>query len=143
MENNLTEFYTQKGYDLANPEDITIAMEDYLEMICRQGGANGIHVRDLAKLLHVKPSSASKMAAQLKELGYVQKESYGRVFLTEKGIRKGEYLLFRHRIVYDFLCWINHSAEELYETERLEHYVSAKTVMNMQKILVKNTLSSR
>ena len=132
------EFYTQKGYELKEPLKITIAMEDYLEMNCRQGGENGMHVRDLAEKLHVKPSSASKMTGQLKKMGYVSKENYGRVFLTDKGREKGEYLLFRHRIIYEFLCYLNNSRDELYETERLEHYFSERTVRNMQRVLEKN-----
>lgn len=140
-QNKMSEFHTQKGYDLTQSFDMTIAMEDYLEMICRQGGSDGIHVRDLAQLLHVKASSASKMVMQLKKMGYVNKENYGRVFLTEKGEQKGDYLLFRHRIIHEFLCFLNHSKDELYETERLEHYCSEKTVMNMQKMLAQRPLS--
>ncbi|MRN26672.1 metal-dependent transcriptional regulator, partial [Romboutsia ilealis] len=32
---NRNNFYTQKGYELHNTDDLTASMEDYLEMICR------------------------------------------------------------------------------------------------------------
>lgn len=35
LDNESREFYTLKGYRLQNGGDITEAMEDYLEMICR------------------------------------------------------------------------------------------------------------
>ena len=34
-------FYTQKGYQMRNRHSLTGAMEDYLEMICRQAKAEG------------------------------------------------------------------------------------------------------
>ena len=55
-------FYTQNGYDRADTGPLTTAMEDYLEMITRIVRENGYaKVGDLSKLLHVKPSSVTKM----------------------------------------------------------------------------------
>ena len=65
-----SQFRTLPGYDKLSARPLTRSMEDYLEMICRlclQDSFARIH--DLAEHLHVKPSSASKMAALLKEQG--------------------------------------------------------------------------
>jgi len=132
-----TEFRTQKGYDMTENSEMTTAMEDYLEMICRRAGVDGIHVRDLANDLHVKPSSASKMIGQLKKLEFVTQENYGTIYLTAKGRQVGEYLLFRHRVIHRFLCFLNQSQDELYETERLEHFFSKTTIINLKKMLDK------
>ena len=57
-------FYTMKGYELAADAQITTAMEDYLEMICRleEEEAGPVRIRALSQKLHVKPSSAGKRA---------------------------------------------------------------------------------
>ena len=35
------DFYTQKGYQMRSGKPVTSAMEDYLEMICRQARMEG------------------------------------------------------------------------------------------------------
>ena len=55
-------FYTQKGYEMRSGQTVTSAMEDYLEMICRQARTEGYaRINFLAQRLNVRPSSASKM----------------------------------------------------------------------------------
>lgn len=129
-------FYTQSGYDRADSGPLTTAMEDYLEMICRltqTGGYTRISV--LARVLHVQPSSASKMAVLLKARGYLAAERYGYLRLTEKGAQAGEYLLYRHNVLHRLLCRINGSDDELEQTERIEHYIDARTVHNIAAFL--------
>ena len=66
------DFYTQKGYQMRSQHALTGAMEDYLEMICRQAEADGCaRIGLLAEGLNVRPSSASKMVYQLRTLGLV------------------------------------------------------------------------
>ncbi len=66
------EFYTLKGYQLNEELELTSAMEDYLEMVCRLYKSSGsVRVSELSKMLNVKPSSVTKMVQQLKDLGYV------------------------------------------------------------------------
>ena len=84
------DFYTLKGYQMQNDGALTAAMEDYLEMIYRvvqQTGA--VRIQELAQRLHGKPSSASKMALNLKNGGYLEFEPYGTVAMTEKGMEPG------------------------------------------------------
>ena len=55
-------FYTIKGYQIQEGAELTPAMEDYLEMICRLMETHTVvRLGELAEVLHVKPSSASKM----------------------------------------------------------------------------------
>ena len=85
-----TGFYTQKGYQMRSQHALTGAMEDYLEMICRQAEADGCaRIGLLAEGLNVRPSSASKMVYQLRALGLVAFEKYGLIQPTEKGGRWG------------------------------------------------------
>ena len=129
-------FYTLKGYSLLKPREITSSMEDYLEMIFRlhREGAP-VHIKDLAGRLHVRPSSASKMAGNLKKQGLVCFEKYGTVSLTCDGLTLGEYLLFRHEVLHRFFCFLNQKENQLEQVEKVEHFIEAETVYNIQKWL--------
>jgi Mn-dependent DtxR family transcriptional regulator len=130
------DFHTLRGYDRIDPGEISHAMEDYLEMICRHTGSGEyLRVNRLASLLNVTPPSASKMAARLKESGMVDFEPYGLITLTDKGRELGEYLLRRHEIVSRFFCWVNHTQSELELAEKIEHYLDRRTVENMARLL--------
>jgi DtxR family Mn-dependent transcriptional regulator len=129
-------FRTPNGYDKTENSIFTPAMEDYLEMIRRmEDSENTIHVNHLAKKLHVKPSSASKMVSHLKEKELVSSEKYGLIQLTKEGRKIGDYLLHRHAVIHRFLCWVNHSEDELLQTERIEHFIDERTVQNMEQFL--------
>ena len=135
-ENEAQEFYTLTGYQHREQAQITPAMEDYLEMIYRlsreeQPGGRVVRRRDIAEQLHVRPASASKMTAQLKELGYIEAQKYGYICLTDKGRDLGRYLLFRHEVLHRFLCLLNNSENELEQAEKLEHFLTRKTIGNL------------
>jgi len=127
---NDNEFYTLKGYSSMTAEDeLTTAMEDYLEMIYRMYLADKhIRIKTLSEVLHVRPSSASKMATILKQSGYIDFEKYGHITLTEKGKEVGDYLLCRHNILHEFFCYINRSENELTLVEKIEHFIDRRTL---------------
>jgi len=77
------------------------------------------------------PSSASKMVDHLKESGLVQAERYGYIRPTPEGIALGDYLLYRHNLLNQFLCYINHSDNELEQVERIEHFIDERTIRNI------------
>ena len=131
------DFYTMKGYEIKEEgrEKLTTSMEDYLEMICRITlDGKPVHVGDLSKKLHVRPSSVTKMIQQLGEAGYIHAEKYGIIFLTDKGREEGRYLLDRHRIIHSFLCALNHTKNELEQVEKIEHFLNRQTVENLKKL---------
>ena len=132
MENN-DGFYTLKGYSLNESEDLTSSMEDYLEMICRiLQESEVVRISELAENLHVKPSSASKMVNNLKDSGYLEFHKYGYVAVTPKGKAAGKYLLKRHKILNEFLCLLNNTEDELEQVEKIEHFISKKTLRNLE-----------
>lgn len=129
-------FHTPKGYRKKNSNQLTESMEDYLEMICRYAASDGYaRVNVLASKLHVKPSSASKMVAHLKELELVEFEHYGIIQPTPKGLALGHYLLHRHEVLHEFLCCLNQSECELEQVEQIEHYMNENTVANLENLL--------
>lgn len=132
---NGNDFYTQKGYELHNTDDLTASMEDYLEMICRMLKEQDIvRIQALSENLHVKPSSTSKMVNALKERGYISFKKYGYLTATPKGMEAGEYLLYRHNILHEFLCALNESENELEQVEKIEHFINRKTIANLQRL---------
>lgn len=133
--NETDEFYTLKGYQAKADCDLTAAMEDYLEMICRiirQG--DRVRVNDLSQRLHVKPSSVSKMIQQLHLAGYLHAEKYSMISLTPKGRKTGNYLLYRHEVIHRFLCVVNNSDNELEQVEKIEHFLDRNTVENLDAL---------
>lgn len=139
MESN--RFFTQKGYELQNQEELSASMEDYLEMIYRMlRESQCVRIHALAEQLHVKPSSASKMVASLKEKGYIEFEHYGYLTATKKGQETGDYLLYRHDILHRFLCRLNQSENELEQVEKIEHYLNKNTIENLEKLLQSGAL---
>lgn len=130
------EYYTLKGYAQLSDSCMTSAMEDYLEMITRMGAANGsVRVVDLAKLLHVKASSVTKMIRQLASVGLVDSEKYAAIVLTDKGKELGNYLLYRHDILHRFLCILNNSDNELEQVEKIEHFLDKRTIKNLESLI--------
>ena len=130
------DFYTQKGYEMRHHQTITAAMEDYLEMICRQAAAEGyVRINFLAGKLNVRPSSASKMVYQLRDLGLVSFEKYGLIQPTLEGWTLGRYLLYRHDVLHRFFCLVNGSTDELEQVEQVEHYLNEETVRNLEALL--------
>ena len=133
-ENN--RFYTLKGYAMMENNAITSSMEDYLEMIYRiRSAGETVRIGALAEMLNVRPSSASKMVSNLKKHGLVSSEKYGYIKLTDAGSELGKYLVFRHDTLHRFLCYINQSDNELEQVEKIEHFINAKTIGNIEKLL--------
>jgi len=133
-ENN--QFYTLKGYALLENNAITSSMEDYLEMIYRiHVTGEAVRVGVVADKLNVKPSSATKMVANLKNQGLIWSEKYGYIRLTEAGIKLGQYLVFRHDTLHRLLCYINQSDNELEQVEKIEHFINTETVENIKRLL--------
>lgn len=130
------DFHTLKGYQLISTNKMTNSMEDYLEMICRHAQMQDyVRMNVLAADLHVKPSSASKMVTHLKDLGLVEFEKYGMITLTQEGWELGRYLLYRHEVLHQFLCLVNHSKCELEQVEKIEHFFNKETVTNIETLV--------
>jgi DtxR family Mn-dependent transcriptional regulator len=131
------EFHTVRGYQLLqqNSRLLTSAMEDYLEMVCRNAGEDGyMRIRELAQKLNVRASSATKMIQKLGELGFIKYRRYGMIELTEAGKQLGEYLLQRHRVIEQFLSMLGITENLLVETELIEHHISPNTLKRLEML---------
>jgi DtxR family transcriptional regulator, manganese transport regulator len=133
----ISQYRTVRGYQLDNQQEneLTPAMEDYLEMVCRQCRENGYtRVNRISELLNVRPSSASKMIARLVKLGYLKYDLYDSILLEEKGEQEGAYLLYRHNTVEQFLRLIGND-DPLKEVELIEHALNVSTVEQVSNLL--------
>lgn len=128
-------FYTLKGYGNSAEDGLSPAMEDYLEMISRLS-LEGVPVRvgGLSRMLHVRPSSVTKMLSQLQRSGHLRAERYGEIALTERGRAVGDYLLYRHGVIQRFLQALNGSLDELEQAEKIEHFLRRATVENLDRL---------
>ncbi len=134
-------FHTLKGYQLIDKPKLTASMEDYLEMIYRLLKTQPhVRIKLLAKKLNVRPPSASKMVHQLKNMELVDFEKYGNIKPTQKGLMLGNYFLYRHDVLMEFLCLVNNTSDELEQVEKIEHFVEERTVYNLDKCI--NVLKS-
>ena len=95
----------------------------------------------LQQHLMVRPSTVNGIVDRLEEKGLVTRstgKTDGRcriLRLTEKGAQAGAYLLYRHDVLNRLLRRINGSADELEQTERIEHYIDVRTVRNIDAFL--------
>lgn len=125
------DFHTVRGYQLLEQSRrlLTSAMEDYLEMIYRHSLVEGsMRVNTLARLLNVRPPSATSMVKKLTTLGLINYKKYDIIFLTEKGAALGKLLLERHSSVELFLKNLGVAENCLDDTERMEHILSDETL---------------
>lgn len=130
-------FYTLKGYKIKNKNQITEAMEDYIEMIYRETKEKAITIKHLSEKLNVKPSSTSKMINRLKEIELVNFKKYSTITLTKKGIKKGKYLMWRHKTLEQFFKKLNKNNYKLEQIEKIEHYIDHITLKNIENITKK------
>lgn len=130
-----SKFHTVRGYQRLEKQDnqLTSAMEDYLEMIYRNILEEGyMRVNTLSELLNVAAPSATKMVQNLSKLGYINYKRYGIILLTEQGKNRGKYLLNRHNSIAAFLRNLGVEKEILADTELIEHDISEATLEAIQ-----------
>lgn len=83
---------------------LTYAQKKYLFAIYRLG-MNGsvISSSDVSRLVGVSKVSTVKMTQRLSDEGYILKEPYGKISLTESGIKAASSLFTSSVILCDFL----------------------------------------
>ena len=108
---------------------ITRAVEDYLEaLLMLEEEGKPLEITEIAKHLNVSKPAATQMMNELKENGFVEKERYGSIQLTEEGREIGQATLHRHNVLKKLLMSIGVS-EELAEEDccKIEHVISEET----------------
>ncbi|MGN1120422.1 MAG: metal-dependent transcriptional regulator [Oscillospiraceae bacterium] len=84
--------------------ELTYAQKKYLFAIYKlsqNGGA--VKSSDVAKLVGVSKASTAIMTERLSESGFIEKEYYGKIALTESGIKAANPIFTNCVIIRDFL----------------------------------------
>ncbi|PAF22611.1 manganese transport transcriptional regulator [Terribacillus saccharophilus] len=108
----------------------TPSMEDYIEQIYILMEQKGYaRVSDIAENLQVHPSSVTKMVQKLDKDEYLKYEKYRGLILTDKGEQVGKRLVYRHKLLEDFLRIIGVEEENIYQdVEGIEHHMSWNSI---------------
>ncbi|WP_077308718.1 transcriptional regulator MntR [Terribacillus halophilus] len=108
----------------------TPSMEDYIEQIYILMEQKGYaRVSDIAENLQVHPSSVTKMVQKLDKDEYLKYEKYRGLILTDKGERVGKRLVYRHKLLEDFLRIIGVEEKNIYQdVEGIEHHMSWNSI---------------
>lgn len=123
---------------------LTRAGEDYLESIYRLSldsdeGDKSVRSVDVAEQLDVSKASVNKALNQLKDMGMVIQNRYGRVTLTEEGEKYAKVVWRSHRALRAFLeCDLGVDPEVADEEAcHMEHVLSADTMSRLISYLEK------
>ena len=105
------------------------SQEDYLESILQiSKEKNNVHAIDIARALSFSKPSVSVAMNKLKELGYIEVNEKGEIFLTKEGLVIAEKTLEKHIMLTELLIDLGVDEETANEDAcRMEHDISDKT----------------
>ncbi|MEM1611597.1 MAG: metal-dependent transcriptional regulator, partial [Sulfolobales archaeon] len=97
-----------------------------------------VRIKDLSKILNVKPSSVTKTIKKLHSEGLVIYERYRGVRLSASGVEAVHKLGRKHRILAELLKEAGlEEIEAQAEAERLEHIIPDNLVEHLERLLKK------
>ncbi|AFL94917.1 metal ion-dependent transcription regulator, DtxR family [Thermococcus cleftensis] len=110
--------------------------EEYLEtMYILHKNKGVIRVKDIAKMMRVKPPSVVDALKKLASKGLVEYEKYDRILLTDAGKAIAEETYSKHLLLTQFFIDILGIPPEIAERDacQFEHYVSEITVNRIRE----------
>jgi len=112
-------------------------LEDYLEAIYNLDQEKGyISASDISERLGVKSPTVSSMVAKLAREGYLERERYRGMKLTERGTRVARSVIRRHETIFELLSMFGLSKEVAYEdTEGIEHHLHPATIQKFDRLV--------
>lgn len=116
---------------------LTASQENYLEHILNLGRSAPVRVRDIAEAAGVRLPSVSKAIGRLVEAGLARHEAYGRVEITDKGLRAARSVARRDecltRLLVDILGMPPSRAAV--EVCRLEHSLGTDVLERLETLV--------
>jgi len=112
-------------------------VEDYLEAIYNLNEEKGfISASDVSERLGVKSPTVSSMVSKLAKEGYLERERYRGMKLTDRGIRVAKSVIRRHETIYELLSMFGLSKDVAYEdTEGIEHHLHPATIQRFERLV--------
>ncbi len=118
--------------------ELSSTLEDYLEAILLlQYEKEVARVKDLAKIMKVKPSSVTAAISRLVAANYAEHEKYGYIRLTANGKRIAKKVYSKHEILVQFLNDLLGIDENtaIPQACNIEHYIGKNTKYRLIQLL--------
>lgn len=119
---------------------ITPSKENYLRVLLELSEYDkNTQSKDIADALGVSKASVSRMMNVLKEEGYILKEKYGTVTITEKGIGIASEVKNKRNLIKMYLTNVLGVDSEIADIDacHMEHIISAETAEMITRKLKK------
>lgn len=117
---------------------LTASLEDYLEIIyILAQNRNEVGVTEIARALSLSKPSVTRAVCTLKNEKFLTQEKYGKIFLTEKGVKAAKTIYDKHKIISEFLTCVlgvNSQTAEI-DACKIEHILSSETIKNIEIFL--------
>ena len=116
-------------------EEMTIAMQNYLELIYELSlDGKKARVSDIAKQLGVSKPSVNNAVVVLAKNGYVDYEKYADIKLTNKGRKTAEFICSKHQTIKQLFIEVLNIDEKIADTDAclIEHVISDESIKAMQ-----------
>lgn len=111
-------------------KNMTPSKENYLKVLLELSGGEEVRSSDVATALGITKPSVSCMMKRLREEGYITKEKYGAVSLTEKGYKEAASVKKRYNLLKSFFVKILgvDTATAAEDACRIEHIISPESL---------------
>ena len=111
-------------------KNMTPSKENYLKVLLELSGGEEVRSSDVAAALGITKASVSCMMKRLSEEGYITKEKYGAVSLTEKGHKEAASIKKRYNLLKSFFVRILgvDTATAAEDACRIEHIISPESL---------------
>jgi DtxR family Mn-dependent transcriptional regulator len=121
----------------SQPGKMTPSKENYLKVMLGLSSEEGIRSTDIASALGISKASVSSMMNVLRDEGYVTKEKYGAVALTESGRNVAVNIKRRYELLKSFFRNILGVEADIAAEDagRMEHLISPETAEHIDRKL--------
>ncbi len=117
---------------------LTDSLEEYLRVVYLLETKNGkARITDIATELDCSKPSVNHAMKVLRELGYINFESYGDIIITEVGKVKAEEILKRYDIIKEFLIQVLEidRTTATKDARKMKHAISQSTINKLEEYI--------
>lgn len=118
-------------------KQLSTSAEDYLEaaLMCTLRGER-IKVTTLSEHLGVSKPAVTAALGELVGKGFIAREKYGDITLTESGKQRAEEVYQKHRLMHDLLIKLGVSEQQAsIDCCKIEHVLSPESVACIEKFV--------
>jgi len=122
---------------MKSDKKITPSKENYLKVLLQLSDSGEIRSSDVAEALGITRASVSCMMKRLKEEGYITKENYGTVTLTEQGLKEALLVKRRYTVLKSFFVNVLgvDAATAAKDACFVEHIISPESIRKIDEHL--------